>query len=418
MISRICLIICLIILAISSCRGFIIPPRSVALSRYPTRRVAPCPTASLHTRAASSNSDEDWKVGDVYRDLDVLEKAIHYDNAEQNLKQAERIEIMEYSAQQRRPLFPDFRKFVLAPLTFSLMFRLLDKNATIKFITLMITTSMDFHFWMVVVCAPLILLLSKALYKPEPEAMPEELQALDPQYLPLVATDWKDPKTSSEDHVLFLLEHWAATVMGIGIFGVLHRLKLLSTHNIVTSWMSLAQLLTRVGVIVSLQQYQRPLFRLLRHQQPRPVGFFPSMLQLLVRCMLAAAPWGLTFDLLRCLTHLKRGSIVALYTSVIAVLFGTWVRMQQKDRDEFQKLEQNSAGTKLIQVAATIAFWKKPIETSCQRLRGLPFQRYISRPRTVLLATSATSIVGLLPIVGYVMVFAKMLLQTELVRFS
>jgi hypothetical protein len=339
--------------------------------------------------------------------LDVLEQTINFANAEQNLKHTERIEMMDYCARQRRPLIPDFRNFILAPLSISLLLRIVNEKTTIKFVTRMITACMDFHFWMVVVFAPIILLVAKLISKPEPEPMPEDLKGLAPEYLPFVTTDWEDPETSSQDHVLFLLEYWGSAVLGVSIIGVLNLLKLIPTRNVVRLWMSLAQLLTRVGVLASLHQYQRQIFKLLRHQQPRPIGFFPSILQSLVRCMVAAAPWGITFDLLKSLTHLNNDSLVALYTTITALLFGTWLRMQQKDPDGFQKLEQKSFGAKLLQIAATIAFWKKPLANIHQKLQTISFQRYLPNWPKVLLAFSATSIVGLLPIVGYVVLITS-----------
>jgi hypothetical protein len=402
--------ICLIIFIIPGCNGFVNPLTRITPS-FNLKRLSGQSTTSNRPfqkpiRLAGSNH-EDWKVGDVYRDLDVLEQAINFANAEQNLKHTERIEMMDYCARQRRPLIPDFRKFILAPLSISLLLRIVNENTTIKFVTRMITACMDFHFWMVVVFAPIILLVAKLISKPEPEPMPEELKGLAPEYLPFVTTDWEDPETSSQDHVLFLLEYWGSAVLGVSIIGVLNLLKLIPTRNVVRFWMSLAQLLTRVGVLASLHQYQRQIFKLLRHQQPRPIGFFPSILQSLVRCMVAAAPWGITFDLLKSLTHLKNDSLVALYTTITALLFGTWMRMQQKDLGGFQKLEQKSFGAKLLQIAATTAFWKKPLANIHQKLQTISFQRYLSNWPKVLLAFSATSIVGLLPILGYVVLITS-----------
>eukprot|EP00980_Cylindrotheca_fusiformis_P003164 scaffold721_cov131-Cylindrotheca_fusiformis.AAC.54 len=407
MVTRIYLIFSLII---HGCGGF--------LSLYPNRlrKQLTTPTRSVQKwiRLATANQ-ENWEPGDVDRDLILLEQAINFENAEQNLKHFERLEMMDYCAAQRRPVADDFRRFIVVPLTCSLALRVLAKNRAVEFTTRMISSCMDFQFWIVAVSSPLILSVAKLRSKPERDEMPEELKMRGSQYSSFGTTCWDNPAVSSEDHVLFLLEYWTSAVFGMGIFGVLCLLKLIPDSEFVRCWLPVAQLLARLGVIASLHQYQGPLFRLLRHQQPRPIGFFPALLQSLVRCMFASASWGLTFDLLKTLKKLRNDSIVALYASVTALLFGTWIRMQQKDLREFQKLEKNCLTGKIVQLVATIAFWKKPIANLCRKVQSASSQNWFPNGQKALLVSTRTSMIGLLPIVGPIMHMSKIVPQFRIV---
>jgi hypothetical protein len=266
----------------------------------------------------------------------------------------------------------------------------------------MIMASMDFHFWLVVVMTPLLLLLAKVSTKPPPEPMPEELEALDPEYLEFVTTDWEDSRISCKDYTLFLLEYMVSAVAGMGLIGVLQFFKMIPTvrkNGTVALWLALSQLLTRVAVLASVYQYPRQLFELLRPQQPRPVGFFPFALQSLVLNLVAVAPLGIAFDLLKTLACMQREGVIALYTSISALLFGTWLRMQSIEKmGDFQKLQSKSLVGKLVQVVAILAFWKKPILNLHQKLQSFPIQKYITNWPRALLASSLASVVALLPI--------------------
>jgi hypothetical protein len=350
----------------------------------------------------SSVSDEvSWKVGNVYEDLDSLEAAINMANAEENLKQVERVEMLQHFAQARRPLLPDVQKFLVAPLALALVFRFLaQSNATTKLFARVLTRLLDIHFWSFVVAMPMVLLAAKRISMPPSEPMPEELKDLDPEYLPFVTTDWEPPGRSCSDHVLFLLEYWSSAVAGMAIIGILQTVVKFPGGPAGSLWRNGAQLLTRTAALASLYQYPKQMFQLQRSQQPRPVGFIPMLMQSLVRGMLIAAPLGLASDLSKVLGHLQRGSLVALYTSISALFLGTSLRMQHADILSFRKLERPSVAKRLLYTAAYTAFWKKPLANLGRQLEAVPFQRLIRErePMKVALACSSLLFIGLTPI--------------------
>ena len=388
----------LLILATSSPEcdsfGLVSSPRSTILSIRSKR------TSKRRTRLASS---EEWTVGDVYRDFDRLEQAINFANAEENLKQAERIEMLEYCARQRRPINVDAKKFIVTPLVLSFIFRIFHEIPRIKVSLQILTACMDIHFWSVVIGSPIVLLVAKLISMPPPDPLPEELKGLDPEYLPFITTDWENPETSSKDHVLFILEYWVSAVLGMAVIGLVQLLKKINNHNTsVKVWLSIAQLLTRVGALASIHQYQRQIFQLLRSRQPRPLGFFSSTLRFFIRCMVVCAPLGLASDLFKSLLYVQRDFLVAFFTSVSTLLFGTWVRMQDIEPGVFKMLEKKSFGGKLVQTVAMLAFWKKPISNIQRRFQNSHLQSYISSASRFALTYGSIAFIGLLPLLRYV----------------
>lgn len=334
-------------------------------------------------RAARRNSDGSsaWKVGDVYKDLDRLERAINFANAEQNLKQVERMELLQHFSSARRPLFPDMRKFIITPLGLGLVMRFVRLNSTTSFVSRICTMGLDFHFWTFVVAAPIFLLAAKKISKAPPEPMPEEIRDLDPEYLSFVTPfiDWESPEKSCRDYVMFLLEFWTSAVACMAVIGALQLLVKLPRHNSVRFWLAVTQLFTRIAALASLYQYPKQMFQLQRSKQPRPLGLFPTLMQTLVSCMFIAAPLGISSDLSKVLVFLQKDSLVALYSSVPAFIFGTWIRTQHTEPLLFRKLNPRSFGERLLYTAASLAFWKKPISNFCESLTRFPTQKIVHR---------------------------------------
>lgn len=146
--------------------------------------------------AASASDDTlaayEWKVGNVYDDLDRLREEIAISQAEQHLRQVEDRERLDTFAAQRRPLQRDVRRFLLAPLFSSMFLSLVNRSPLARFYHFVF----KLHFFMVVIAAPMVLLLAKRRSLPPPPPPPEELTWLDPDYYRFVVTDWQDPKTS------------------------------------------------------------------------------------------------------------------------------------------------------------------------------------------------------------------------------
>ena len=355
----------------------------VSSSRWPSFNSMNLSRSALKlSRGFVGPSEEGWEVGNVYDDLDALETAINMSNAEQNLKQAERLEMLNHFARSRRPLFSDVQEFVITPLVFALVIRLLSGKQRSSMATLLaqsITAVSDIHFWVLVVSSPILLLVAKLFSKPAPEPIPEELTSLDPKYFNLLTTDWERPETSSQDHILFLLEYWTSAVAGMAIIGLLQPIifsflvqQQQQHQGAIKLCLHFAKLLTRVGVLASLYQYPKQTFLLLRSQQPRPMGFFPTLMQPLVKNMFRAARFALALDMSRILSFLGKDGLIALYSSISVFVVGTWMRLQKQQTKplEFGKSKKRSFFGKTLYVAATTIIWKKPLQTLAQHLQG------------------------------------------------
>lgn len=407
MLYRICLV--LVLVTVTKCAGLqsrIHTGKSFFRATQQLHRTTnPCvqiQKKKISPRLFSSKNDDGWEAGDVYRDLDALEYAINLANAEENLQQAERLETLDYCAKQRREIYPDLNRFVCFPLALSLLVRIASRNRTLKIATQAMTRCSDLHFWLVVVTAPLLLLLAKMITKPKPEPMPEEMKHLDPKYFPFITIDWVEPEKNCQDSVQFLLEYWASAVLGVAMMGTGVWLNLIPSTATVRFWMSFIQPITRLGAIASIHQFQSQIFKILRSQQPKPIGFFPSAMRFLVTSTGAMAPLAVSFELARAFLHLRRDGFLALYTSIIALVIGTVVRMDRKGRDGFQKLEKRSAWTKVLHTFAAVGFWKKPLDNLRQnnRLIRSSFSKYAPKRLNHWVTLCAKSSVGILALIG------------------
>jgi hypothetical protein len=385
------------------CHAFCNPCLSISHSSCQSRRTRTSSVIILRSDQSDSQGD-DWEAGDVYQDLGLLETAINYSNAEQNLEHMERMETLQHFAKQRRPLIPDVRKFVLTPVALALVLSVLLQNQKTKVAARMITACFDLHFWTATIASPLLLLLVKKMTAPPPEPMPEEMVGLEPQYLPSIITDWEDPDVSCKDHALFLLEYWSSSVVGMALVGLLGRLIKFPNHRVVWLWFSSAQLLTRLAAIASLHQYPKQLYGLQRSKQPRPLNLFPALLQPLVRNVFMLAPFGMASDLAKILVHLKKESLVSLYVTISLLMFGTSLRMVNQDPTSFGKLKEKSFPGKLLYTAAISAIWRKPLRNLALDVRRLPFrnlaQQFRRVPFVVLFAGVTCTSIGVAPIIS------------------
>jgi hypothetical protein len=395
------------------CHAFCNPSRWISHSSCPLRKKHCIQYQSRYTRTSSAiilrsdqsdSEGDDWKVGNVYNDLGVLETAINYSNAEQNLEHMERMETLQHFAKQRRRLIPDIRKFVLTPVVLALVLSVLLQNQKTNVAARMITACFDLHFWTAMIASPLLLTFVKKMTAPPPEPMPEEMVGLDPEYLPFVTTDWEDPDVSCKDHVLFLLEHWSASVVGLALVGLLGRFIKFPKHRVVCLWFSCAQLLTRLGAIASLHQYPKQLYQLQRSKQPRPLTLFSALLQPLVRNVFMLAPFGVASDLAKILVYLQKESLVSLYVTISLLMFGTSLRMVNQDPLSFGKLKKKSFPGKLLYAAAISAIWRKPLRNLALDVRQFPFrslaQQFRRVPFVVLFTGVACTSIGVAPIIS------------------
>ena len=274
------------------------------------------------------DDDEDyelWESGNVYDDLHKLELAIGIANAPQHLQQQERLETLDYFAQQRRPLLSDLQNYIVRPLGMALILMTVHKfsKRSAQIIDgLYIGASI--HFWCLVVAAPLLLLLQHTRRKYHSQIttpdMPKDLQGLDPDYLSfLTVTDPTsyNPRTSCQDHVQSLLEQWTSAVLGMAVLG-----PILSG----STWRHGLQFLTRAAALVALYQFPKLWFQLIRSQQPRPLERPIYQLQRLTQVQYPF--FFLALELSRLLARQSWTSVVCVY-ALVAVAIGN-VLIDQK----------------------------------------------------------------------------------------
>lgn len=384
-------------------QNFHLPVVRVPTRGRPIRAQAPCSsttTTRLPSTAVSSGDEfEEWEVGDVYQDLELLEKAITLQKADQNLQHEERMEMLRHLATARRPILPDVSRYTLVPLAAALFLRMVAPPTTafsmtgverIPFLLVRsLTGIMNLQFWTTVVVAPILLLTVKRLTLPEPEPMPEELKRLDPSLLKFltIVVDYEPPEKSCRDYVLFLLEYWTSAVATMAILGFLQILganpwsaapsrynRLMgSLSGAMVGWMGVAQLFTRVGAVAALYQNPRQVFQLRRSGQPRPKAFFPFLLEGLISNMIRILPLGLATDLFQVLVGLPNDALVSLYSSISVLGIGTWVRLNNRQREESEdglsvaQLERLGRRKRMMYTFSTLVLWKRSIASWMRR---------------------------------------------------
>jgi hypothetical protein len=260
--------------------------------------------------------DDDWNVGNVYNDLDLLKREIAKSNAEQHLRQVEDRERLDTFAQNRHPLHRNVRRFVLLPLLLSIVLSIMTTSSSrFGILSRIFTGIFDFHFMVIMVAAPMLLLMAKRNSMPPPPPLPTELRGLDPEYYRFVVTDWQDPKTSCSNVVLCLLENWTSAVIGpaIALSCLLPFAR--KGKGIMLTMMAICQFITRLGAIAALHQYPKLLYQLRRFHQPRPLDRFTMRLQQLVGLALSLAPLGVASDLSKVWSQLPF-KLVASFVSV------------------------------------------------------------------------------------------------------
>lgn len=376
-------------------------------------RLSRCPTCTKTTYKfrllSAGSSKQEWECGDVYKDLDRLEQAINFTNAEEDLHSKERLEKLQHFAKARHPLFPTLLRFILLPFAAAVFLHKCLAYKAVSTLLHIATGIMDFHFWGVVVVMPIALLAMKRLHKSPADPMPEELKDLAPEYLPFVSTDWEPEKTSCRDPVLFILEYWASSVTGIAVLGMARSLftRWRPHHNsmVVSLWWNCAQCLTRIGAMAAIQQYPRQVYQLERLKQPRPIGFFPMLLQKLVMNLRLALPFGLTTDLVQVFSCLTPNVLTAITSSVATLGVGVWIRLRQGSEDGgFSKLSRLSPSQRLLYSMSTFTLWRKPIGNLVSKLRATPasavFGYFEIAPLLISLICLARVALGCLPLIG------------------
>jgi hypothetical protein len=255
----------------------------------------------------SLRQERDWQVGDVYKDLDLLDQSIRLANAEQDLQHKERLETLDHFARQRRLIRPDIRNYLMAPLSYSfLIFFIVSRQPFLS--KLMARLSLA-HMYSVTLLPPILFLVIKRARMSPPEPPPSELTGIDPEYYRfLTSSQWEDPATSTRDFVLCLAEQWTSAVVVFMVWGAFLPLP--------------CRLLVRLAAWASLHQYPKLYFEL--HRQPRPLSGQVCTFQKLVSALESTTPWLVATDLALWMASSPRTSL-GVYGAA-ACLLALWER--------------------------------------------------------------------------------------------
>ena len=322
-----------------------------------------------------------WKAGNFERDYRLLQAALARQNSISNLQQLQRKYTLDYGF-IRRPLFKDLFSVIvniggctaflgactegLTSLhTFTPSLRRICQLVAETILSITVV-----HYWVIVMSIPLFLLIWAKLEESRsmgPHSTRLTLQTkrgfvenlihgISPSGL-VLDEYFKDPrrsdipssfysidssrrskKKSTSNFVLCLLENWTSAVVASFIWRVFsiiltfgakpQPLVLMrngySTGSSTEILPTISRLLTRVGAVAALHQYQSLLFELQRDDQPRPLCRPTSIMQKLVRNVFRWTSIGISADLVVLLRSFSKtekfdmgSSFVAFCISVI-----------------------------------------------------------------------------------------------------
>jgi hypothetical protein len=274
-----------------------------------------------------------WEPGNVEADFQELRSAVRKSRADKSLTFWESQFEDDYIANNRRPLQPDFIRYIAVPLASSTLLSssILNKSSTIvstRQFTVAVRIAaflMDAYYY--IFCLALPLLLWPLLRRED--ARLQEIERKNERVSP-----WNDLrlKPMYEDrcnnHCLCLIDLVVSCILPTTIFlsicyfprNLLYKKFNALDRTVSNSWQAthlqkimlvILKLFTRVGSTVSLYQYGKHIFELKRANQPRPLTKFTVILQKYVDSMTKMLPNGLLLDLtsILCLIRQRNGHL-------------------------------------------------------------------------------------------------------------
>lgn len=283
------------------------------------------PRRSSESAATPASPSEEWNVRNVYDDIHKLRQRIAQDRAEDNLREIERLELLDNFAANRRPLFSTARRFILYPILAAVTMTGLSMQST-EFARLhrLVRSVFRVEFWMVVVAAPIALSrvenstpmrsFNSTSTGEEVDASPQLRQA-QLLYSTMINVDEKE-ETSITETCACLVEYWASAVAGTALMAT--TMFLTQTGQVFSRLWPCVRLVTRLGAIASLHQYPKLLYDMRRH--PRPHNKLECLVKEASSIMLRLAVVGLTFDLSEIMLRtLPRIVILAVSLGLLAL---------------------------------------------------------------------------------------------------
>jgi len=265
---------------------------------------------------------DDWDAGDIDSDLRILKSAIAKSRARDERKELERMRLLDDFARRRIALSSLAGRYAILPGLIVLLSQLATRTSpAAKVAALSVLWVNDSYFWTSMVASPILTLFRKVRLDGKLS------KAFPPSGESRWAADHENPKTSCRDHLRCLLENWTSSVCGIAAFGVYASLSFLGNGHTRPSALSLAvpprpspssgllpltiillcmQLITRLGVLASLNQFPQLLFQMEEAERVRPVEKYQTIVPGKVRNLSGTLPLGITFDLVAITMALSR----------------------------------------------------------------------------------------------------------------
>ena len=394
---------------------------------------------STERNTECADTGEVWQVGNVDDDFKNLEREIMYSNADQNLLHEERVEALNYFAQQRIPIASVMRKSLMIPLMASFVIShflhmLIDHKHIPRTLHAMAFICQQFircislaQFLSVVVVAPAVLLglilhkkrkINAATPEDPMEPISEHFDNL--QYLVAKSKSIDNkralPSSSTRDYVQCLLEQWISCTFGMSLSGFIWFVASIvkpGSVQISPCGVLFLQLLTRFGVMSSLQQYQSIWFALTRKQQPCPLPWLIWATQTLATNALNV--WFVVLDVvsLSLLSPALRHILPAMVASTVLLWYSVILleRLMMKASSVDQAQYRFKTSKLLTQMQQLFSFCTKAffawsfwncgpmMSKAFQRLwfastRGTPLARRIAWSNVVSIFSIAVAIVG------------------------
>ncbi len=262
---------------------------------------------------------DDWEAGiNLKSDVQKLRMAVWEINADSDLKEKERLHLLDEFARQRREVLPDVKKYLISPIVITILLLYIQrKDSTTwgmvfaKNILQLFLRAMNVMYT-ISIFVPLVMHRNVAKddrnksYRQEDEStdfMSESASA--------------DSRKDCSNYSLCLLENWITSIypsaiLHFAISGSSFVRKEFFSSGTYTTYpslihfeqttpififgMSLSRLVTRLGAASSLHQFPKLLYELRRSNQPRPVARIPFMLRRTIEIYLQLLPLGLISD--------------------------------------------------------------------------------------------------------------------------
>ena len=314
------------------------------------------------------NLKNEWEAGDIENDLNNLRMAVLSSESQDKLNESKRYFLLDAIAKGRRAIIPDLVRYIFTPIIFALYVGSILSSSCLHdgigsnniflakslqqrfFITF--CTCMDIHFWSFTITGNLLLL--PIIFQLKPKKIVNQIQQkllsqkkkkslflygsnLTKNIHNRESVGWMNPsKEPYTDPARIVLEMWTSSIVSVILFyfvtlsnpktrastllGICPQYLPLSKYGNISLdapiLYAIIQLCTRLAVAMSIHQYPRAKFELIRSDQPKPLPKSTAVMQPILKTIMIGLPFGFACDLAKVfgilqLSLIRRKSITA-----------------------------------------------------------------------------------------------------------